>query len=188
MGEITELLNRARGGDRAAYDEVFATLYEELRRLARLRLRAGGKGNMLDTTGLVNDCYLRFSAQARVPPADRGHFIAYCAHVMRSVVVDRVRSSKRERHGGLVQHVTLDDDLEIPLAEVDDAEEILAVHAALTELAALEPRLAQVVEMRYFGGLTEAEIGVALGLTDRTVRRDWQKARLFLARWLKTGN
>lgn len=182
MGEITQLLDQARNGDRAAYDAVFSALYDELRRMASSRLKPGATRYMLDTTGLVNDCYLRFSSTSRMPPVDRSHFIAYCAHVMRSVVIDTIRSRCRERHGGRIQHVTLDENVESPTVSGADEEQILAIHEALEELATLEPRLAQVVEMRYFGGLTEQQIGSVLGLTDRTVRRDWQKARLFLAK------
>ena len=157
MGDITELLGRAREGDSRALDAVFDALYEDLRQIARSRLRTHPSDVLLDTAGVVNDCYLRFAKTHRVTPADRNHFLAYCSQAMRSVIVDMIRSSRRERRGGK------------------------DVHEALKELARLEPRLAQVVEMRYFGGLTEKQIGEILGLTDRTIRRDWEKARLYLA-------
>ncbi len=179
MGDITELLGRARDGDSRALDAVFDALYEDLRQIARLRLRTHPRDVLLDTSGVVNDCYLRFAKTHRVTPADRNHFLAYCSQAMRSVIVYMIRSSRRERRGGKAFHTSLsvEPPLDRALAEVD----ALDIHDALEELARVEPRLAQVVEMRYFGGLTEKQIGEILGLTDRTIRRDWEKARLYLA-------
>lgn len=179
MGDITELLIRARGGDGSALDAVFDALYDDLRQMARSRLRAHPRDVLLDTAGVVNDCYLRFAKTRRVTPTDRQHFLAYCSRAMRSVIVDMVRASRRERRGGKASHTSLSVEpaLDRALEEVD----VLDVHEVLNQLADLEPRLAQVVEMRYFGGLTEKQIGEVLGLTDRTIRRDWEKARLFLA-------
>ena len=178
MGDITELLSRAREGDSRALDAVFDALYEDLRQIARSRLRTHPRDVLLDTAGVVNDCYLRFAKTHRVTPVDRNHFLAYCSQAMRSVIVDMIRSS-RERRGGKAFHTSLSVEpaLDCAIEEVD----VLDVHEALNELAQLEPRLAQVVEMRYFGGLTEKQIGDVLGLTDRTIRRDWEKARLYLA-------
>jgi RNA polymerase sigma factor (TIGR02999 family) len=179
MGDITELLDRARDGDSQALDAVFDALYDELRQMARSRLRTHPKDVLLDTAGVVNDCYLRFVRTRRVTPADRHHFLAYCSQAMRSVIVDMVRASRRERRGGKVFHTSLSVEpaLDRAIEEVD----VLDVHEALNALAQIDPRLAQVVEMRYFGGLTEKQIGEILGLTDRTIRRDWEKARLYLA-------
>lgn len=179
MGDITELLGRAREGDSRALDAVFDALYEDLRQIARSRLRTHPSDVLLDTAGVVNDCYLRFAKTHRVTPADRNHFLAYCSHAMRSVIVDMIRSSRRERRGGKAFHTSLS--VEPPLDRALEEVDVLDIHEALKELAQLEPRLAQVVEMRYFGGLTEKQIGEILGLTDRTIRRDWEKARLFLA-------
>ena len=183
MGDITRLLQRARQGDRDALDAVFDALYPELRRIAHGRLSGHVRDTVMQTTVLVHECYLKLLAAERLKPADRAHFLAYAAHAMRSVIVDTVRAASRERRGGDVVHVTL-------ATEVGDSvaasqEEILDVDAALVELQRLEPRLARVVEMRYFAGMKEAEIAQALGVTDRTVRRDWEKARLLLAAALK---
>lgn len=184
MGDITELLGRAREGDGRALDAVFDALYDDLRRIARARLRTHPGDVLLDTAGVVNDCYLRFAKTHRVTPADRNHFLAYCSQAMRSVIIDMIRSSRRERRGGKAFHTSLSVEpaLDRALEEVD----VLEVHEALNELARIEPRLARVVEMRYFGGLTEKQIGEVLGLTDRTIRRDWEKAQLFLAAALST--
>lgn len=183
MGDITTLLARAREGDRVAFDALFERLYPELRRLAHLRLSRHQRGTGMQTTVLLHECYLRFLQSGSLKPGDRGHFIAYASRVMRSVIVDAVRAAGRERRGGDVEHLTLDTVLSESLAQPQ--EELLDIDRALDDLARLEPRLAQVVEMRYFAGLKDAEIAEALGVTDRTVRRDWEKARLLLAHALK---
>ena len=113
---------------------------------------------------------------------DREHFLAYAATTMRNVVIDFVRRRKADRRGGDAEHVTLDTRAAAQLGGQDD--EILAVHKALETLAQVDPKLVQLVEMRYFAGLTDAEIGAALGVTDRTVRRHWERARLLLAELL----
>lgn len=183
MGEITTLLARARLGDRPAFDALFQRLYPELSRLARMRLAGHQRGTGMETTVLLHECYLRFVQAGSLAPADRAHFIAYASHVMRSIIVDAVRASRRERRGGDAEHVPLDTALADALAQPH--EELLDIDEALDALARLEPRLAQVVEMRYFVGLPDAEIAEVLGVTDRTVRRDWEKARLLLAQALK---
>jgi RNA polymerase sigma factor (TIGR02999 family) len=169
-------------------DELFIATYGELRRLARARLRDGGRNTVLDTTALVHETYLRLSKALHVPLPDRPRFFVYASRVMRSVIVDLVRQRRAERRGGDAVHVTLTGDLHEHLHHRDSAaarDEILHVHEALEALARVDERMAQVVEMRYFGGLTDLEIGEALGVTDRTVRRDWEQARLFLADALK---
>lgn len=183
MEAITQLLHRARAGEREAFDDLFARLYPELRRLAHARLAGHQRGTGMETTVLLHECYLRLLGVGSLAPADRGHFLAYAAHVMRSVLVDAVRAAQRQRRGGDAQHLTLDTAIADGLAQPH--EELLDIDRALADLARLEPRLAQVVEMRYFAGLKEAEIATALGLTERTVRRDWEKARLLLARALQ---
>ena len=161
---------------------LFPLLYNELRRLARSRLAAGGRHTMLDTASLVHEAYLRMQRDGGVALNDREHFLAYAATTMRSVVIDFVRRRNADRRGGGVEHVTLDTRAAEQLGASDD--EILAVHDALETLAKVDPRLVSVVEMRYFAGLSDAEIASALGLSDRTVRRDWDRARLLLAEML----
>jgi RNA polymerase sigma factor (TIGR02999 family) len=179
MTEITALLRAAVGGDRLAADQAYALLYADLRRLARSRLRRSGEMTLLDTTALVHESFLRLNGGRALDFPDRHHFLAYAAKVMRAVVVDLVRARLADRRGGEAEHVTLHTTVVDGKAARED--EVLRVHEALDELAALEPRLAQVVELRYFGGLSEAEVAVALGVTERTVQRDWQKARMFLS-------
>lgn len=179
---LTDLIRRAQSGDGHALKSVFDVTYDELRRLARARLSKGGRGTLLDTSALVHESYLRFANAGQLRIEDRQHFLRYTCHVMRSVVVDLVREKLAQRRGGGVAHVTLNTSIGdgTPAAET----EILRVHDALEELAALDERMAQVVEMRYFAGLTETEIADALGVTERTVRRDWEKARLVLSQML----
>lgn len=182
--KLTELIHRAGQGDREAADALFAAAYPELRRMAHARLRGSARGvAQLDTGSLVNESYLRFAASGQLRVEDRVHFLRWAGSVMRSVIVDLVRHHQAERRGGDAPHVLLT--TQLGLSGRDDVDEVLLVHHALDALAAADARLAQVVEMRYFGGLTEIEIGEALGLTERTVRRDWDKARLFLREALK---
>jgi len=161
---------------------LFPLLYNELRRLARSRLAAGGRHTLLDTASLVHEAYLRMQRDGGVALNDREHFLAYAATTMRSVVIDFVRRRNADRRGGGVEHVTLDTRAAEELGASDD--EILAVHEALETLAKVDPRLVSVVEMRYFASLSDLEIAAALGLSDRTVRRDWDRARLLLAEML----
>lgn len=164
--------------------DVFSALYDDLRRLAHARLNSGpAPPTLLDTTSLVHESYLRLLRAGRLHLERRGEFLAYASRVMRSVIVDFARESAAARRGGGVERVPLDPDT-VAAAQLG-ASEILRVHDALDQLAAVSDRLAQVVEMRYFGGMTESEIGSALGLTERTVRRDWEKARLLLFAALK---
>ncbi|MBP6898637.1 MAG: sigma-70 family RNA polymerase sigma factor [Burkholderiaceae bacterium] len=193
--EINRLLQAAGRGDARAADAVVALLYRELRVLARSRLRRSGEFTLLDTTALVHESYLRLqSAQAAggegaeaAPPvfSDRQHFFAYAARAMHSVVVDLVRARQAQRRGGDAEHLPLDTAVIEQAADPAHDAEILRVHEALQALAQADARLATVVEMRYFGGLSETEIAQALGVTERTVQRDWQKARLWLAMSLR---
>jgi RNA polymerase sigma factor (TIGR02999 family) len=165
--------------------ELFPALYRELRGLARSKLAGGGRHTLLDTHALVHEAYLRMqggAGGAGVAVNDREHFLAYAASTMRSVIIDFVRRRNALRRGGEFEHVTLDTRAAAELGASDD--EILAVHEALEKLAAVDERLVRVVEMRYFAGLTDAETAAALGITDRTVRRDWERARLLLSQLL----
>ncbi len=183
MSSVTQLIQQVGAGNCGARDELFAAAYSELRKLARSRLRDGGRNTFLETTALVHESYLRFLGAGQLRIEDRRAFFAYASKVMRSVIVDSVRERQAERRGGNWVEMTLDTQVgaELPNGEV----EVLHVHEALLALAQAEPRLATVVEMRYFGGYTEAEIADTLGLTERTVRRDWDKARVLLMHSLK---
>jgi RNA polymerase sigma factor (TIGR02999 family) len=182
VSDITALIAGARRGESEALGQLFSELYEDLRHLAHARLKHHASPGMLDTTSLVHESYLRFLKAGQVQISDRAHFLAYAARVMRSIIVDFARESSALRRGGQEVHVALDTDMApVPAGEA----EVIRVHEALEELAVLSERLARVVEMRYFAGMNEAEIGEALGLTERTVRRDWEKARIILAAALK---
>jgi RNA polymerase sigma factor (TIGR02999 family) len=154
-------------------------MYQELHSLAHARLKQSSRIRPLDTTELVHESYLRLLKSSRVDITDRAHFFAYAAKVMRSIIVDFVRLRRAERWGGNALMVTLDTHIEDRNRASE--EEIIRVSDALEELAQSEPRLVQVVEMRYFGGLTEEEVAAVLGVTERTVRRDWRRARLLLS-------
>ena len=176
--DVDSLIARVNAGEAGAQDALFATAYPALRELASARLRdGGGHAGGLHTTQLVHESYLRLARSNRLRPESRREFFAYAARVMREFIVEALR---RPRAGDAM---TLDTAMELHLpAQADD---VLRLHEALAALQAAEPRLAQVVEMRYFGGYTETEIGEVLGLTERTVRRDWDKARLLLLALLR---
>lgn len=184
MSDVTQLLHAAAAGDREAADRVVAALYDDLHRLARRHMRQSGEMTLLDTTALVHEVWLRLAAPQGGQFPDRGHFLAYAGRAMRSVVIDWVRARQAERRGGGQACLTLNTAIAEQTPQADD--EALRVHEALDELAKADPRLAQVVEMRYFAGLSERDIAAALGVTERTVQRDWQKARMFLAASLQS--
>jgi RNA polymerase sigma factor (TIGR02999 family) len=159
-------------------DELFRTMYQDLRRLASSRLRRSENITMLDTTALVHESYMRFQNQSDLGGMSQGQFLAYAARVMRFVVIDFVRQRHAERRGGDHLHVTLNTEVAESVSIKDD--DVVRIHEAIEELAQVDDRLARIVEMRCFAGLDEMAIAQALGITDRTVRRDWQKARLLL--------
>ena len=178
-GEITVLLDAAREGDRGALDRVLATLYQELHSMARRQL-AGQQGHTLDATALVHEAYLKLVGRGAGAAQfdDRAHFFAYAASAMRSVVVDYARQRLAQKRGGDLHRVTeLPEDLEGGLRLDED---MLGLDTALSRLSSVDPRLTQVVELRYFAGLSELEIAALLQRSERSVRRDWQKARMFL--------
>lgn len=178
MGDLTNLLQALRSGDERALGEAFAITYEELRDLAHQRLRKSARDGALDTTALVHECYLRLANVGRLNLDDRVHFLGYAARVMRSVVVDFARERLAQSRGGGAIFVTVRTD--IPDHEAANAEELLRIEEVLQQLAQTEERLVRVVEMKYFAGFTIEEIAQNLGLGERTVRRDWDKARLLL--------
>ena len=179
MSELTQLLADARAGDAKAASRAFSLLYQDLKRLARARLRQHQSMTLLDTTSLVHEVYLKLAQKDGLPVADRHHFFAYAAQVMRSVIVDLARARHAERRGGHAEHVELSTDLAASTPAPES--EVLRVHEALENLAQADEALARVVEMRYFGGMSEVEVAAALGSSERTVRRQWQKARLLLS-------
>ncbi|WP_372524912.1 ECF-type sigma factor [Piscinibacter sp.] len=177
---ITLLLRRATQGDRAALDEVYASLYPELRRVARSRLRSQGRAESLNTTALVHESFVKLVNTSGLRLEDRHHFFAYAAKTMRNIIIDTAREHRAEKHGGGAEHVTLGGDDALQVADAGASAELLRVNDALLELETLDPDLVQVVEMRYFGGYSEREIAEFQGVTERTVRRRWEKARAWL--------
>lgn len=163
--------------------EHFTRCYGELRRLAHARLRESGRANFLNTTALVNESYLRLANRVELAFSGRPEFFAYASRTMRSVIVDLSRQMLAQRAGGGVEHIALTTELgeQIPADERD----VLEIHQALEKLEAVDQRMARVVEMLYFGGLTQVETAEALGVDERTVRRDWEQARLILAAALR---
>lgn len=182
-GSITELIERANQGDQDALKRLFSELYSELHEMARSRVRRHAPITVLDTTALLHESYLRLVKVGALSVSNRAHFLAYAARVMRSIIVDFARQRLAKRRGGGAVELPLDteagDQASSPEADV------VRVHDALEQLAAADERLVRLVEMRYFGGLTEGEIAQALGVSERTVQRDWEKARLLLAIALK---
>jgi RNA polymerase sigma factor (TIGR02999 family) len=183
MGDLTELIQQGCSGDVRARDEAFKRLYGDLKRLARAHLSRGGRDAQLDTVAVVNEAYLRLSQSGELKPDDRYRYLAYVGRAMRSVVVDYLRARAAERRGGRAHHMSLD--TQIADSVPSDEAHVLQVHEALEELASVDARMVNVVEMKYFAGLGEREIAGALGVTERTVRRDWEKARLLLSAALR---
>jgi RNA polymerase sigma factor (TIGR02999 family) len=163
---------------------IFLESYDDLRRIAHARVRRyNSPPTLLETTAIVHECYLRFLKSGRIRVADRAHFLSYSAHVMRSVVVDVFRERCSERHGGGSRRVPFDERVVRPASQ--QPSDVLRIHDALEYLSTFSVRLVRVVELRYFAGLDESEIGEILGITERTVRRDWDKARIILAAALR---
>jgi RNA polymerase sigma factor (TIGR02999 family) len=183
MAEVTELLDRIRQNDQAALDALVALVYPDLHRMARNRLAQNDTITLLDATAMVHEAYLRLQGTGRIEAKSRPQFFVYAAQVLRSVMVDFARKRRAERRGGGQANLTLSEELASGLGGTD--EDIERVNEALDELAESDPRLRHVVEMRYFGGFNDQEIAEALGVTDRTVRRDWERAKLLLSVALK---
>ncbi len=182
-GEVTRWLGELRRGRNGALDELVPLLYDELQILARSHLRNESRGATLDTTGLVHEAYLRLSKQHNLTPADRSQFFGIAATTMRRVLVDYARSRKRDKRGGGVVPLSLDEARD--LLSSQQAEELVALDDALDRLASINPRGARCVEMRYFVGLGLIEIGDALGVSSKTVQRDLTAAQAWLRKEVK---
>jgi RNA polymerase sigma factor (TIGR02999 family) len=183
MNDLAEILAASRQGDASALSRAFEAAYEELRRVARGQLRRLRPGQTLTTTSLVHEAFVKL-VRSPVEAVDRSHFFALAARAMRQILVDYARQRRSLKRGGEQRPVTFEEGA-IPVESI--AEEMLAIDRALTRLESLDERLARVVEWRFFGGMTEEETAEALGVTPRTVRRDWLKARAFLYRELQGG-
>lgn len=181
MGEVSEALARLAPDTDSQLDRVFADHYPDLKRIARARLRSSGLAGSLQTTALVHDSYLKLAGGPARVFEGKLAFLAYASRTLRSIVIDIVREQKALRHGGDLERVTLDTEGGAAPADAD----IEAVNRALEDLAKLDAGLARLVEMRFFGGLTEIEVADALGVSERTVRREWAKARALLVTLLE---
>lgn len=179
--DVTQLLHDWSGGDANAAERLMPFVYDELRRLARGFLFKERAGHTLQPTALVNEAYLRLVDQTRVNWQNRAHFYGIASSMMRRVLIDHARAHATEKRGGAAIHLSLDD-LQIPLEQ--RASDLVALDEALEKLAQFDERKCKVVEMRFFAGLKDEEIAEVLGVTTRTVLRDWKKARLWLYREL----
>jgi RNA polymerase sigma factor (TIGR02999 family) len=176
-GELASAMRSIEAASDSALDEAFAAWYPELKKMAHARLRGTGLNGSVQTTALVHDSYVKLAAGRDLAFGDRLQFLAYSSRVLRSIIIDLVREQKAQRRGGEADIVTLDTGMVEGLAPTVDVE---AVNDALADLAKIDPVLARLVEMRFFGGMSETEIAEALGVSQRTVSREWQKARALL--------
>ena len=179
--EVSVLLADWTRGDQIAKDKLIPLVYDQLRRLARRQLAQERPGHTLQATALVNEAYLLLMDQREVRWQDRAHFFALAAQMMRHILVDYARRRQRAKRGGGGQHVTLDEAL---IVSGERAAELVALDDALNNLAAIDPRRSQVVELRYFGGLSVEETAEVLNVSSGTVMRDWSAARAWLYRAL----
>lgn len=182
-----DVLTELRTGGRESVDRLIPVVYDQLRAIAHRQLAAlgGGYGSgTLSTTALVHEAYLKLIDQSRANWRDRAHFLAVASLAMRHVLVDRAKARATLKRGGGRQRITLDEEA---IAVDDQADALVQLDGAMIRLAELEPRLARVVECRFFGGLTEEEIAEVLAVTVRTVQRDWAKARMLLRRMLEAS-
>ena len=181
--EVSRLLVDWGNGDQAALDELIPLVYDELRRLAGRYMRRESQGHTLQTSALVNEAYLRLVDQRSVQWQNRAHFFGVAAQLMRRILVDHARSRSRAKRGGRALMVSLDEQAVIS----KEVAEVIAVDVALKNLAEMDPRKSQIVEMKFFGGLTTEEVAEVLNVTSRTVEREWRKAKAWLNRALSKG-
>jgi RNA polymerase sigma-70 factor (ECF subfamily) len=186
-GDVTVLLQKARGGDEAALDRVLPLIYEELRRLARRKIRSEARGHTLHATELVHEAYLKLADQSRVAWAGKTHFFAVAATAMRRILVDHARRRSRLKRGGHDQTVTLHDDMGLFPPAGLDPEDVIVLDEALVALGEHDERQAKIVEMRVFSGLTVEEVAAVLGVSRRTVEGEWTHAKAWLRRRMADG-
>ena len=175
--EITQLLDKWSSGNQSALDELYPLVYDELHRLASRYMSRERKGHTLQTTALINEAYVRLVDQRNVHWANRSHFFAISAQIMRRILIDHARSHAYAKRGGGQQKVSLDETATLQVAR---AAALISLDEALLSLAVIDKRRSQVVELRYFGGLSNEEIAQALGISPNTVTRDWNMARAWL--------
>lgn len=179
--DVTGILNEWRGGDKSAAERLFPLVYDELKRQARRYLNRERSDHTLQPTALVHEAYLKMVDQTVLAAENRAHFFGIASRVMRQILVDHARQHNAEKRGGAAQRFSIED---IDILPEQAAADIIELDEALQKLEAIDERKASVVDMRFFGGLKETEIAEVLGVTEKTVRRDWQFAKLFLFREL----
>lgn len=182
---LSTLIRSADGGDGQASEALFSALYRELRGLARRELARAGPGAALGVTSLLHEAYLDMAQREGVAFPDRARFFTYAARVMRGLIIDGLRRRQASKRGGAFELTSIDGK-EVGGAPPDDAEEIERLGQALDELAAVEPEIAHVVDLKFFCGFTFTEIGELRGVSERTVQRQWDKARIYLRHALRT--
>ena len=184
MSDFTQVLERVQSGDSQAAAELLPLVYNELRRLAAAKMASEPLGQTLQPTALVHEVWLRLSQQADARWKNREHFYAVAAEVMRRILVDRARRRQARKHGGNLERVDFD---EIELPGTGDDDVVIQVHAALERLTTEDPEKAEVVKLRFFVGLENAEIAAILGVSEKTVQRHWSFAKAWLHRAMQAG-
>jgi RNA polymerase sigma factor (TIGR02999 family) len=179
---LSTLIVSAEGGDRAAADQLFSTLYDELHRMARRELAKRGGKMTLGATTLLHEAYLDISDREGAAFPDRNRFMGYAARAMRGLIIDYARRRQAQKRGGGFEITSISTDVAGPAA---DADELTRVSDAVDQLEAADPRLARVVDLKFFGGFSFAEIASMMAVSERTVQRDWEKARIYLHRVLR---
>ena len=182
--QVSKLLLAWSEGEEGAYEQLVPLVYDELHRLAKRYMRKERSGHTLQTSALVNEAYLRLVGAKEVCWQNRAHFFAVSARMMRRILVDFARAKHNLKHGGGALQVTMDEAMAV---SSEPSADLLALDEALSRLTALHPRQAEIVEMRYFGGLAEEEVAEVLKVSLRTVQQDWRLARLWLYRELRSG-
>lgn len=181
---VTLLLERWSAGDRKAAERVFPLLYDELRRIATRQLRRERADHTLQATAIVHEAYMRLAGQQGLEWPNRGHFLAYSAHLIRHILVDYARGRNRAKRGGLAEKITLSEMADLALEKHPD---LVSLEEALAGLEKIDPRKAAIVEMKFFAGLTIEEIAEQLGVSPKTVNREWRRARAWLYSALQTN-
>jgi RNA polymerase sigma factor (TIGR02999 family) len=183
--EITGLLVEWRNGNKAALDRLISLLYPQLHQIASYYLRGEGSGQTLQSTALIHEAYLRLVGRGDHDWQSRAHFIGVAAQIMRNLLVDRARARAAQKRGGGVLTLSLDESIDAP---VNPNMDVLAVDQALTELTRVDPQQGRIVELRFFGGLTNEEAAEVLGISTSTVKRDWNMAKAWMYRELSAGS